>query len=49
MPPVSIFVCGMLDAGELNTKNIQDALKPTLCFFTAIFINELEVLRCDCL
>jgi hypothetical protein len=39
----------MLGAGEFNIINVQDALKPTLFFLTAIFINELEVLRHDCL
>jgi len=39
----------MLDAGEFNTKNLQEDLKLNLCLFAAIVIDELEILRYDCL
>jgi hypothetical protein len=39
----------MLDAGEFNTMNLQDVLKLNLCLFTAIVIDELELLRFDSL
>jgi len=42
-------VCGMLDAGEFNTKNLQDDLKLNLCLFTAIVIDKHEILRYECL
>jgi len=37
----------MLDAGELNTKNLQEDLKLSVCIFTVIVIDELEILRYD--
>ena len=45
----SVSACSMLDAGEFNTKDVWDVLKLTLCLLTAIVINELEILRYDCL
>jgi hypothetical protein len=47
--PFHVTVCGISDAGEFNTKNFQDDLKLNLCLFTAIVIDELEILRYDCL
>jgi hypothetical protein len=49
MQPFHVTVCGMLDAGEFDTKNLQDDLKLNLCLFTGIVIDELEILRYDCL
>jgi len=49
MQAFHVTVCVMLDAGEFNTKNFQDDLKLNLCLFTAILIDELEILRYDCL
>lgn len=49
MRPFRVTVCGMLDAGEFNTMNLQDVLKLNLCLFTAIVIDELELLRFDSL
>lgn len=49
MRPFRVTVCGLLDVGEFNTANFQDVLKLNLCFFTGIVIDELEILRFDCL
>jgi len=43
MQPFHVTVCGMLDAGEFNTTNLQDVLKLNLCIFTAIVVDELEI------
>jgi len=49
MQPFHVTVCGMLDAGEFNTKNLQEDLKLNLCLFIAIVIDEFEIMRYDCL
>jgi len=47
MQPFHVTVCGTLDAGDFDTKNLQEDLKLNLCLFTAIVIDELEILRYD--
>ena len=44
LQPFCVTLCGILVAGELNTKNVQDVLKLNWCLFTAIVIGELEIL-----